>query len=108
MGRTSGLDLRNKEMGRGPLARNGLDRGRRRRGCGRRFSPLDAATTAREGSGDGPWHHLDCAVSNLDFAGVETAGIEGKGRVFRREFPKSPIFKSAKSRANFPFFSSGL
>ncbi|PKI44156.1 hypothetical protein CRG98_035449 [Punica granatum] len=79
MGRTSGRDLRDKEMGRGPLARSGPDRGeRQRRGCGRRFSPLDAATTAREGSGDGSGHRLDCAVSDLDFAGVETAGIDGK------------------------------
>ncbi|OWM68360.1 hypothetical protein CDL15_Pgr004842 [Punica granatum] len=35
------------------------------------------------GSGDGFGHHLGCAVSDLDFAGVETAGIEGKSRVFR-------------------------
>ncbi|PKI60447.1 hypothetical protein CRG98_019101 [Punica granatum] len=66
-------------MGRGLLARSGSDQGeQRRRGCGRRFSPLDAATTAREGSGDGLGHRLDCAVSDLDFTGVETAGIEGK------------------------------
>ncbi|PKI48927.1 hypothetical protein CRG98_030703 [Punica granatum] len=68
----------------------GRDRREQRRcRCGGRFSPLDAATTAREGAGDGFGHRLGYAVSDLDFTGVETAGIEGKSSVFRRGFPKS-------------------
>ncbi|PKI61193.1 hypothetical protein CRG98_018424 [Punica granatum] len=71
MGRASGLDLRRNELGRGPLAKGGRNRGAvAARGWGRRFSPLDAATTAREGSGDGFGHRRCFAVVDRDLTGA--------------------------------------
>ncbi|PKI64928.1 hypothetical protein CRG98_014670 [Punica granatum] len=77
-------------MGRGPLA------------GGRSGSPGTAAMALRvavlapgrcddgtRGRGRWLWALLGLRVSDLDFTGVETTGIEGKSRVFRRGFPKS-------------------
>ncbi|PKI64551.1 hypothetical protein CRG98_014983 [Punica granatum] len=58
----------------------GEDSGRR----GRRFPLLGVAATAREDAGDGSKHRLGYAVLGMCVTGVDTAGIEGKSRVFRR------------------------
>ncbi|OWM73725.1 hypothetical protein CDL15_Pgr026829 [Punica granatum] len=78
----------------------GEDSGRR----GRRFPLLGVAATAREDAGDGSKHRLGYAVLGMCVTGVDTAGIEGKSRVFRRGFSKSPISKSSETRAPPPFF----
>ncbi|OWM77693.1 hypothetical protein CDL15_Pgr026424 [Punica granatum] len=74
---------------------------------GRRFPFLGVAATAREDTGDGSKHRLGYAVLGMGVMGVETAGIEGKSRVFRRGFPKSPISKSSETRANPLFLLAG-
>ncbi|PKI78986.1 hypothetical protein CRG98_000627 [Punica granatum] len=58
----------------------GEDSGRRKR----RFPLLGVAATAREDAGDGSKHRLGYAVLGMGVTGVDTAGIEGKSRVFRR------------------------
>ncbi|PKI32432.1 hypothetical protein CRG98_047177 [Punica granatum] len=81
----------------------GEDSGRR----GRRFPLLGVVATAREDAGDDSKHRLGYAVLGIGVTGVDTAGIEGKSRVFRRGFPKSPISKSSETRANFSFILAG-
>ncbi|OWM90826.1 hypothetical protein CDL15_Pgr011586 [Punica granatum] len=81
----------------------GEDPGRRRR----RFPLLGVAATAREDARDGSKHRLGYAVLGMGVTGVDTAGIEGKSRVFRRGFPKSPISKSSETRVNPPFLLAG-
>ncbi|PKI65443.1 hypothetical protein CRG98_014182 [Punica granatum] len=59
------------ELGRGPLTKGGQDRGAAAAtASGRRFSPLDAATTAREGSGDGFGRPRCFAVVDRDLTGA--------------------------------------
>ncbi|PKI64046.1 hypothetical protein CRG98_015578 [Punica granatum] len=58
-------------MGRGPLAEGWPGpRAEAARGWGRRFSPLDAATTAREGSGDGFGRRRCFSVVDRDLTGA--------------------------------------
>ncbi|PKI40264.1 hypothetical protein CRG98_039347 [Punica granatum] len=68
---------------------------------------LGVAATAREDTGDGSEHRLGYAMLGMGFTGVDMAGIEGKSRVFRRDFPKSPTSQSSETRANFLFFLVG-
>ncbi|PKI42556.1 hypothetical protein CRG98_037074 [Punica granatum] len=58
-------------MGRGPLAEGRSGSGkRRRRHCGRRFSPLDVAARTEMDAGDGSGHRLVFAVVDRGLTGV--------------------------------------
>ncbi|PKI68540.1 hypothetical protein CRG98_011089 [Punica granatum] len=67
-----GLGLQKKnELGRGLLAKGQPGSGQRRRqGWGRRFSPLDAATTAGKDAGDSSGRRWHSAVVDLGLTGV--------------------------------------
>ncbi|PKI63846.1 hypothetical protein CRG98_015830 [Punica granatum] len=67
-----GLGLRKKERtGPRPVSQRAAGiGGSGGDGWGRRFSPLDAATTAREGSDDGSGHRRRLAVVDLGLTGV--------------------------------------
>ncbi|PKI73583.1 hypothetical protein CRG98_006031 [Punica granatum] len=72
MGQTSRLDLRRKtNWAEARLPRVvGIGGQRRRRRCGRRFSPLDATMRAGMDAGDGSGHRRHFVVVDLGFTGV--------------------------------------
>ncbi|PKI51124.1 hypothetical protein CRG98_028481 [Punica granatum] len=67
-----GLGLRKKRTGPRPVSQRaaGIGGQRRRRGWGRRFSPLDAATTAGMDAGDSSGRCRCFAVVDRDLTGA--------------------------------------